>query len=77
MPDFSKARDPLDVLDMMTAPARIEQAEFAVDTIKALEAMSKLRRLIERCEHVQELYGFGWGSEARAELRAAIEEAKK
>jgi hypothetical protein len=22
MPDFSKARDPLDVLDMMTAPAR-------------------------------------------------------
>ena len=43
MPDFSKARDPLDVLDMMSAPARA----YTEGVAAGANERAKLRRLGE------------------------------
>ncbi len=58
-----------DTMNLIGGPAR----DFAA----GVAAAAKLARLIERCETIEKLYGFGWGSEARSELRLAIEEAKR
>ena len=80
MPDFSKARDPLDVLDMMTAPTRaLSEGVWAAN-----EDARKLRELLGALDTIlryltprpvenfdRRLYS---GCEM---LRAAINEARK
>ena len=82
MPDFSKARDPL---DMMTVPARDTMgvlareyaAEMAVAKTDARLCSRKLRRLIAECEHILCHLDEGADRVAALDLRIAIEEAKR